>query len=212
MGNRMYHIQNIAPIVHQIRQAQSVSTFRSAPAQNEVEGSRGHEVSNCPTNSMTHRSSYIKQEHVLYYNSIFGTVTLQKNSKYSKSLNASTEGNAPLINETAWTFRPSFISYSLQLRYVRSFGYISRSLNIYPVVSMDDPVIKMCRNGELLGLQAALSRKGVSPFVTDVDGWTLLHVSTEFIQHLVHDCILIDFSTLQLPTDRKYATGYCRWA
>ena len=182
MANRMYHIQNTVPIVHQIRQAQSVSTLHCAPALNEVEDSWGHEVSNpCSSNSMSHPSSYFKQEHVLYYNTIMGTMTLQKNSKYSKSPNASAKGKAALVSETAWTFRPSFISYALQLRYARSFGYISRSLNIYLVLSRLDPVFAMCREGDLLGLHVALSRKGVSPFVTDDwCGRTLLHVSVEF--------------------------------
>ena len=208
----MHHIQNTVPIVHQSLQAQSMSTLHSAPAQNEVERCLGHEVSNsCSAKSMQYSCSRTKQEHTQWYSRTFGTLTLQKKSKYSKSPNASTEGKAPLISETAWTFRPSFISYALQLRYARSFGYISRSLNIYPVLSRHDRVFEMCRNGELLGLQAALSRQGVSPFVTDADGWSLLHVSREFHQHLIRDCILIGFSTLQLPTDWRYATGYCRW-
>ena len=189
MANRMYHIQNTVPIVHQIRQAQSVSTLPSAPSQNEDEDCRGHKVSiSCSTNSIQYPSSpssRSKQQHAQWYSRTFGTLNLQKKSKYSKPPSASNQGKTPLISETAWTFRPSFISYALQLRYARSFGYISRSLNIYPVLSYSDPVFKICINGDLLGLQAALSRKGISPFVTDFQGWTLLHVSTDFHQLLV---------------------------
>ena len=183
----MFHIQNTVPVVRQILQAQSVSTLHSAPSQDEDEDCPGHEVSiSCSTDSIKYHSSRSKQEYARWYSRTFGTLTLQKKSKYSKSPKASTEQKAPLISETAWTFRPSFISYALQLRYARSFGYISRSLNFYPVLSYSDPVFKMCRNGDLSGLQVALSRKGVSPFVTD-DYWgeTLLHVSVEFHQSLV---------------------------
>lgn len=111
------------------------------------------------------------------------------------------------------TFRSPFMSYAFQLRYTRSFGHISQSLNIYPVLSDDDPVFRMCQNGDLLGLQAALSRKGVSPFVTDTNqGWTLLHVGIEFPLLLIHSCSLTDVSTPLLTYNPRSVIGYYRLA
>lgn len=175
----MYHIQNTVPIVHQIRQAQSSSTLYSGPGGNEDADSLEDESSvPCSTNSVEHPSPSTKQEHVQWYSRLFGTMTLQKKSKFYKSTNEGAEGRVSFVSETAWMFRPSYISYALQLRYSRSFGCISRSLRLYPVLSDHDPVFKMCQEGDLVGLQTALSRKGQSPFVIgDSSGATLLHVS-----------------------------------
>ena len=132
----MYHIRHTVPVVHEVRQAQSVSTLHSFPFHGDEDPPR-HEVSNLlSTNMMKSSSSSTKEEYVLWYSGILGTMTVQKKSTYSKSPNASAEGKAPLISEAVWTFRTSFISYALQLRYNRSFGHVSRSLNIYPVLSV----------------------------------------------------------------------------
>ena len=178
----MYHIQNTVPIVHQTQQAQSVSTLDSALDQSEDEESPGYEVSSSWfTKCITYASPCTEQEHVTWYRGMFGTMTLEKKSKYPKS-SASAGRKKPLVSEMAWTFRSSFISYAIQLRYARSFGYVSPSLNVYPVLDRSDPVFDMCEDGDLSGLQAALSRNSVSPFVTDPDGRTLLHVSIELRQ------------------------------
>lgn len=191
----MYHIQNTVPIVHQIQQAQSMSSLQSAASQCPDEKSSGREVStlHC-TNSMNNTCPSTKQEHVTWYGGMFGTMTLEKKSKYSKS-SANAKGKRPLISEMAWTFRPSFIGYAIQLRYARSFGYVSPSLNIYPVLSTSDTIFQTCKDGNMFGLQTALGRNGVSPFVVDSNGWTLLHVSIDVRQLLVRDCCLTGFST-----------------
>ena len=214
MEIRMYHIQNTVPILHQIRQAQSVSTLHSFPVPNGDGHSWGHEVSSSrATDLMKNPFPSTKQEHLLWYSGIFGTMTLQKKTNHSKSKNASAEGKAPLVSQVAWTFRTSFISFALQLRYSRSFGHISRSLNIYPVLSRSDTIFELCRSGDLLGLQTALSRKGVSPFVTDDGwGWNLLHVTIDLLLLLPCDCTLTYPSTPQFPIDPRYATGYYKSA
>ena len=180
MENRMYHIQNTVPVVHQILQTQSMSTLYPALDKKEYKVSPEYEVSNlCSTPKMGSPSPYTEQECVLWYSGIFGLITLRKTSKYSQTVEAGASGKIPLVNKTVWTFRPSFISFTLQLLYAWSFGHVSRSLNIYPVLSKSDPIFSMCTNGDLSGLQTALSRQRVSPFVTDDEmGWTLLHVST----------------------------------
>ena len=183
----MYHIQNTVSVVHHIRHAQSAATSTLHPTLDEDPPRR--EVSSlCSTNIMGSSSPYTEQEHLLWCCGIFGTVALRKTSKYSQAPSAGAKEKIPLVSETVWTFRPSLISYTLQLLYARSFGHVSRSLNIYPVLSDSDPIFSMCWEGDLLGLQSALSKQRVSPFVTNCDGWTLLHVSTAFPPLLVHDC------------------------
>ena len=185
----MYHIQNTVPVVHQIRQAQYASIRHAALDQKEDKVSSKYEVSSLHSSNLTGSPPYTEQEHLLWYRGMFGTVTLKKTSKYYQALNAGADGDMPLVNQTVWAFRPSFINYTLQLLYARSFGYVSRSLNVYPVLSESDPIFSLCEHGDLLDLQTALSRQRVSPFVTDHEsGWTLLHVSTVFFLLLVPDC------------------------
>ena len=186
----MYHIQNTVPFTHQIRPAQSASTLIPVLDPNKDEDSPGHEISSLRSINLSRfPSSYTEHEHVLWDGGMFGTMTLRKISKYSQAPSARANRRTPLVSETVWTFKPSFISYTLQLLYARSFGYVSRSLNIYPVLSESDPIFRMCEDGDLLGLQTALSRQGVSPFVVDHEfGCTLLHVSTGDLRLLVHDC------------------------
>ena len=181
----MYHIQNTVPVVQHIRQAHSASLD-----QNKDEDSPRYKVSSLrSTPVMGSPSPYTEQEHLLWDGGMFGTMTLRKTSKYFEAPSAGAKGELPLVSETVWTFRPSFVSYTLQLLYARSFGHVSRSLNIYPVLSDSDPIFSMCWEGDLLGLQTALSSQRVSPFVTDSElGWTLLHVSTGFSLLLYHDC------------------------
>ena len=211
---RMYHIQNTIPILNQIRQAQSACTLKFSTGQDEDEDFSGHKIpSLSSTNSMEHPSPSTKQEHVLWYKGIFGTIYHQKKSKCSKSTHTSAEGKAPLISETSWTLISSFVSYALQIRYARSFGHISRSFQIYPVMSHLDPVFELCRDGDLVGLQAALSMKRLSPFVTDdLLGCTLLHVSIKFQQLRAYDCTLTGSSTRQVTAKLRCAIGYSRLA
>lgn len=80
-------------------------------------------------------------------------------------------------NETTWTFMPSFLSYSFNFRYLSSCGHIERSLRTYPVLPNNHPVWKMCRRGNLKGIQKLLSDRQISPFCVNIsDGRTLLWV------------------------------------
>lgn len=172
----MYHIQNTVPIVHQIQEAQSRSTLRSASGQVEDENLSGHEVSSSrSTNNGKYSSPSTKEEHVIWYSGMFGNMTIRKRTKHSQPANAVAKAKTPLVSETAWIFRPTFLGRALQVSYVQSLGYISRSLRVYPMLSSQNSIFRMCRLGDLSGLQTALAEKRVSPFVTDFRGRTLLH-------------------------------------
>ena len=65
---------------------------------------------------------------------------------------------------------------------MNSLGQISRTLSTYPILANEAPIFDLCRQGDILGLQAALSSGTVSPFVLDKYGWSPLHVSSLLAQ------------------------------
>lgn len=64
----------------------------------------------------------------------------------------------------------------LEMCVTYSLGKTSRSLNVYPVVPCGSPIMSMCLNGDMHGLQAVFGSGQMSPFVLDDVGNTLLHV------------------------------------
>lgn len=71
--------------------------------------------------------------------------------------------------------------HQLELQYMQSFSHISRTLNVCPVLSITEEVFSMCEYGEVESLQDLFGKKIVSPFASDIGGWTLLHVGALFI-------------------------------
>ncbi len=131
-------------------------------------------LSNYRSSNLAKNNSPVSPETLVpYYRGVFGTVTLRKKMKYS---NSRTGKSSAVVSESAWTIQPFFISYMLELRYIQSFKQISRTLNVYPVMGHNDVVFRMCRSGDVQGLQELLSEGTVSPFASDQWGWTLLHV------------------------------------
>lgn len=70
-----------------------------------------------------------------------------------------------------------FLRRALELRYLNSFGQISRTISTYSILPCGAPVFDMCIKGDLKGLQAVLDSGNISPLVVDEHGWTLFHVS-----------------------------------
>ena len=66
--------------------------------------------------------------------------------------------------------------HQLELQYMQSFSHISRTLNVYHVLSHTEEVFSLCVHGEVESLQDVFGKKIVSPFASDIGGWTLLHV------------------------------------
>jgi hypothetical protein len=83
---------------------------------------------------------------------------------------------APIVRETIWKARPSFMSYVLEIRFMQSFDQISRSLNVYPVVTFTSTIKDSLKTGDLRSIQVALSNARISPLAIDEDGWSLLDV------------------------------------
>ncbi|KAF7506410.1 hypothetical protein GJ744_011764 [Endocarpon pusillum] len=110
-----------------------------------------------------------------WYSGIFGTVRVQTRSRYTGQPGHQANKEKPIVKENVWTVRPSFASYVVEMHYVQSFGQIKRSLNIYPILEFGNPIYTSCREGDIKGLQVALSNGEISPFVLDEYGETLLH-------------------------------------
>lgn len=120
----------------------------------------------------------ITQETVrMWYDGILGSVRIHKKSK-SKSRSSDTRPNqkAFTIEEDLIMIHSSLLRRGFELRFLNSFGRVSRSLNIYPVMMEDEPIFRMCQRGDIEGIRVALDGGSLSPFVLDNHGRTLLHV------------------------------------
>lgn len=113
-----------------------------------------------------------------WYQGFFGQVNIQMRSKSSRrSRDSRFVGKKAAVEEMVVMIMPFFMKRGFELRLLNSFGRISRTLNIYPVLPQGSQVFSMCCAGDLEGLQTAFSNGSVSPFVLDTRGWSLLHVS-----------------------------------
>ena len=75
----------------------------------------------------------------------------------------------------------NFIRKAFEIRYCGNFGLLPRSLSCFPVLPSTSDVFHWCRCGDVDSLKDALTRREVSPFVTNEWGRTLLHYA---IRHL----------------------------
>lgn len=113
----------------------------------------------------------------VWYSGVFGRVIAKKRAKHSTDpAHLKVFGSKALEEETSVIVLPSFTRRLLEMRLAYSLGKTSRSLNVYPVVTSNSPVFKMCMHGDMHGLQAVFGRGQMSPFVLDEEGNTLLHV------------------------------------
>ena len=188
----MYHIQHTVPIIHHKRQSEPACSLQFTSCRSEDEDCQGYKAFNLRSTDTTKAPCpFTEEKHVTWYIDMFGIMTRKQKLKYTKSPRSDIEEKQHLVDEKVWTFRPSFLNCVLQLRYAQSLGHVSRSFNIYPMLSKSNPIFAICESGDLLGLQIALSANSVSPFVTDTNGLTLLHVSFLYGQLLADECGLI---------------------
>ena len=83
-----------------------------------------------------------------------------------------------IAEEDIFMIKPSFVRYAFEARFSNSSWRIPRALKVYPVsVDHNALVFRMCRYGNIEGLQVLFSSGSVSPFVLDPSGRSLLHVS-----------------------------------
>ena len=80
----------------------------------------------------------------------------------------------------ALAFIPSFFSRWIELRLRHDFDRIWPVLTTYPVIERglfdEPPIFLACQLGDIEGLESAFSDQGMTPFVVDEYGDSLLHV------------------------------------
>lgn len=119
-----------------------------------------------------------KETNSVCYHGFFGRVDiLSKSISLSPSKNRAPEKRAASEEKTL-RITPTFLRKTFELRFLNSFGQIPRTLNTYPILAYGAPIFDLCWQGDIPGLQVALSSGTVSPFVLDQHGRTLLHVSS----------------------------------
>ncbi|KAM0794360.1 hypothetical protein BDR22DRAFT_695847 [Usnea florida] len=132
---------------------------------------------------------------LVWYHGLFGSVRVQSKSRSLNRPNARRPKSKVVTNEKVIAVTPALFRKTFELRFSNSCGGISRSLSSYPIIEGRAPIFDICRNGDLQGLQVALSSGDVSPFVLSQGGLSLIHYAAGFGRREV--CALL----LQLGVD-----------
>ena len=114
---------------------------------------------------------------LVWYHGLLGSVKVRSKSRSLNRPNARKPKSKEVTNEKVIAVTPALFRKTFELRFSNSCGGISRSLSSYPILQGRAPIFDICRNGDLQGLQVALSSGGVSPFVLSQGGLSLIHVS-----------------------------------
>ena len=112
----------------------------------------------------------------VWYRGFFGRVDVHLKSKSLSTSKRRRPGNRAISEEKTIRITPTLLRKTLELRFLDSFGQISRTLKTYPILDFRAPIFETCRSGDLEGLQVALSSGTASPFVLNEYGESLLHV------------------------------------
>ena len=119
-----------------------------------------------------------RQRMILRYMGILGYASVQTKSRFvDDTHNAHTVDKRFVSHERIIIFRPSFWKAQLELHFANTCGRISRTLSTDCVIGLKAQVFKMCRSGDLRGMQDAFYSGSVSLNVVDPLGMGLLHVS-----------------------------------
>ena len=114
---------------------------------------------------------------LVWYHGIFGSIKVQSKSRSLNRPNIRKPESKVVKSEKIITVTPVLFRKTFELRVLDSLGGISRSLSSYPILEGRAPIFDICRNGDLQGLQVALSSGDVSPFALSQGGLSLIHVS-----------------------------------
>lgn len=129
------------------------------------------EFSHSPTRKRSSFFELRRENSIEYHTGIFGSVTIYKKARNCQAFTI--------------VLQPAFLSRGFEIFLSRSYGQISGSLSVYPVIKQDDSLFELCQNGDIDGLKTTLSSRSLSPLVLDECGRTLLHVgSTQCNSHV----------------------------
>ena len=129
------------------------------------------------TSAVIPRNSNIrtKETEIWAYQGWFGYVTARSKTK---SLQSEQGPEAEVSQERSILIASKFIRKAFEIRYCGNFGLLPKSLSCFPVLPETSDVFQWCELGDVDSLKDALTRREVSPFVTDERGQTLLHHAT----------------------------------
>ena len=124
-------------------------------------------------------SSYfptVQEKYLVWYRGCFGRVGMHVKSRSLSTSKSHGSRQIALSEEKTIKIMSVFLRKTFELRLLSSLGQISRTLRTYPMMASGAPIFKICKEGDVEALQAAISTGTISPFVTDQNGWSLLHV------------------------------------
>jgi len=191
--DRVNHTQTTSTLVSEISLLRSslvpaspVTELSDRPRKSSVEvGVNTIKPSNInPAMNLRQRQVVISSSHA----TLLGTFVYRTIYTY-RNLTRKTSAvlkSKPVGHETVVTFIPSFFSRCVEMRLGNNYGKVSSTLTSYQVVKADDslfegvwngsPIFRACQLGDIEALRSAFSYQGVSPFVVDENGDSLLHV------------------------------------
>lgn len=105
---------------------------------------------------------------------------------------------------------PKILRRRFEIFFKDHFGQISRTLSVYPVMSYTSSFFQMCRDGDILGVQAAVSEGGMTPFLLSEGGLTALHVCRR-MRRCKSVMVLTPYSGLHKEPPPNYVPGYLTW-
>ena len=149
-----------------------------------------------------------KEGMLSWYEGIFGNISFQTKSKVIEdALNVHFPDRRPVSEENILIFKPSFMKSQYEIRTVKRYGHISRTLSVDCVVGFEAPIFDMCSAGDIIGLRDAIYSGRISRDVVNPLGMGLLHVSTPsdlYTQYLTID------SMLQVAFREIYVLGFLK--
>ena len=152
-------------------QQSSHSAYTSKDSQAQCDD----EISPSLIPSLPRLDSVISGDYSYHWTGLFGHLNIQTSRKYLRTSTLTKAKVGDIVaEEMKITVLPSFLDKSYEINLANSLGRVSRNLRVCPVQD-GGWVWGMCVNGDLQGLQSALSRRTVSPFTVDHFGRTLLH-------------------------------------
>ena len=115
------------------------------------------------------------EQRTIWYRGVFGHVATRETwIRTSKS--DSRTVRKPIPAKKVLMMTSPFLRRAVELYFGASFASVPRALRVYSIIDYNAPILEMCGNGDLEGVQIELANGTVSPFVLNDYGWTLLHV------------------------------------
>jgi hypothetical protein len=112
------------------------------------------------------------------YSGLLGKLLIRTVSESTSFINSDIDSTETYSASTcSWAFMPSFFSHFIEYQSFSTYNFVKRALRIYPLIPEEHPIWRMCRVGDLKGIQGLLCTRQVSPFSVDIRGTSLLHVS-----------------------------------